>query len=108
MAKYLFIESRDRFDSNDVGFCHDLSRRLAQRGDDVTLYLVQNGVFSARPSVGADELSKLASSGVAVLADAFSLRERGMVETKLAPGVKPASLDVVIDRLAEGAKALWH
>jgi intracellular sulfur oxidation DsrE/DsrF family protein len=108
MAKYLLIESRDRFDSNDVGFCHDVSRRLAQRGDDVTLFLVQNGVMPARPSAGSEELSKLATSGVTVLADAFSLRERGISETNLAPGVNPASLDVVIDRLADGAKAIWH
>lgn len=108
MAKYLLIESRDQFDSNDVAFCHDLSRQLSRRGDDVTLFLVQNGVMPARPSAGSAVLSSLAEIGVTVLADEFSLRERGISEAQLAPGVRPASLDVVIDRLADGAKAIWH
>jgi hypothetical protein len=45
---------------------------------------------------------------VEVLADEFSLRERGIPESRLTPGVRPAPLDVVIDRLADDWKALWH
>jgi len=45
---------------------------------------------------------------VQVLADEFSLRERGITAGRLVEGVKAAPLDVVIDQLAEGRKALWH
>ena len=110
MAKYILIESRDPFTSNDVGtYFYDLAADLAKEGNEVTLFLVENGVFPARKSAKSDPLcTQLARSGVTVLADEFSLRERGITTSLLAAGVKPAPLDVVIDQLAEGRKALWH
>ena len=108
MASYLLIESRDPFESADVGFSHDLARRLVAAGNQVTLFLVQNGVMSARAGAVAPKFGELAQASVEILADDFSLRERGIRLDRLQPGVKPSSLDLVIDRLAGGAKAIWH
>ena len=107
MAKYLLIESRDPFEVNDVHYYYDLAAALAKEGD-VTLFLVQNGVLPARRSAKSRRLTELAQAGVRVLAEEFSLRERGIRSDRLAEGVAPAALDVVIDQLAEGRKALWH
>ena len=106
MAEYLLIESRDPFESNDVGYYYELARGLVESGNQVTLFLAQNGVLSARPSAHSDALSALVRSGVTVLADDFSLQERGIAN--LAEGVNPASIDVVVDHLAAGHKTLWH
>ena len=106
MNDYLLIESLDPFESNDVGRHWELAAGLARGGSRVTLFLVQNGVLAARAGARNDALHSVAASGVEVLADEFSLRERGI--GALATCVKPASLDVVLDRLAEGRKALWH
>ena len=106
MAQYLLIESRDPFECNDVGYYYDLAKGLVEAGNQVTLFLAQNGVLSARPSAHSAALSALAQSGVTVLADDFSLQERGIA--KLAEGVAAASIDVVVDRLAAGDKTLWH
>jgi predicted peroxiredoxin len=108
MASYLLIASRDPFESADVGFCHDLAQRLAAAGNRVTLFLVQNGVLPARAGAQASGFAELAQAGVEILADDFSLRERGIPSDRLHQGVKPSGLDIVIDRLAEGAKAIWH
>jgi hypothetical protein len=108
VPSYLLIESRDPFDSNDTGFCRDLARQLAAANNEVTLFLVQNGVLPARSHSGSDDLTKLAGAGVRVLADSFSLRERGIDANRLAAGIAAASLDVVMDALAAGAKVLWH
>ena len=108
MPKYCLIESRDPFDSNDTNFCHGLARELAAARNDVTLFLVQNGVLPARAGAKSGDLSGLAGAGVKVLADSFSLRERGIDEKRLASGVTAAPLDVVLDALAEGAKVIWH
>lgn len=108
MAEYLIIESRDPFESNDVRAAYQLAGDLAREGNTVTLFLVQNGVLPARKSPKSEALTELAASGVEVLADAFSLRERGIGEGRLAQGIKPAELDVVVDQLAEGRKTLWH
>lgn len=108
MGQYLLIESRDPFDSGDAQNFYDLASGLAKDGHTVTLFLVQNGVLPARPSAKSGALSRLAKAGVEVLADEFSLRERGIATDRVAPGVTSAPLDVVVDRLAEGRKALWH
>ena len=108
MSKYLLIESRDPFETNDVTYFYDLAANLAKEGNTVTLFLVQNGVLPARPSVRSEALAALTKAGVQVLADEFSLRERGVPVNRLAAGVKSAPLDTVIDQLAEGRKALWH
>ena len=108
MADYLLIESRDPFDSNDVAQFYDLATNLAQGGNQVTLFLVQNGVFPARPCVYSKALSAVANAGVEILADAFSLDERGIATGGLVAGVSAAALDVVVDQLAEGRKAIWH
>ncbi len=108
MAKYLLIESRDPFESGDVPYYYDLAANLAKAGNTVTLFLVQNGVLPARRSVQSEALAAVAKAGVEVLADGFSLRERGIADERLTAGVKPAPIDVVVDQLAEGRKALWH
>lgn len=108
MAKYLLIESRDPFESNDVAFCYDLASDLARDGHEVTLFLVQNGVLPARSGSTAEGLSGVTQAGVRVLADDFSLRERAIAAEALVSGVSPAPLEVVVDQLADGAKAIWH
>ncbi len=108
MAKYLLIESRDPFDANDVANFCDLAEGLVREGSEVTLFLVQNGVLPARQGSRSAALAGVAAAGVEVLADDFSLRERGIPSDRLVSGVTPAALDVVVDQLAEGRKALWH
>jgi hypothetical protein len=107
MNAYLLIESRDPFETRDVLYYYDLAARLAEEGE-VTLFLVQNGVLPARPSYESRRLTELANAGVLVLAEELSLRERGIALDRLAPGVAPAAIDVVIDQLAQGRKTLWH
>jgi predicted peroxiredoxin len=108
VSKYLLIASRDPFEANDVPQFYELAKNLGSNGDEVTLFLVQNGVLPARKSTQSAQLSELAKSGVKVLADEFSLRERGISNGRIAEGIESAPLDVVIDQLEEGAKALWN
>jgi predicted peroxiredoxin len=107
MEKYLLIESRDPFEANDVLYCYELATGLAKKGE-VTLFLVQNGVLPARRSGESSRLSELVEAGVRVLADEFSLRERGIRPDRLADGIAVASLETVVDQLAEARKAFWH
>jgi len=108
MSKYMFIESRDPFDSNDVAFTYELAGNLAKAGHEVSLVLVQNGVLPARRGAQGEGLASAMRAGVRVLADDFSLQERGIPRARLAAGVEPTPLDVVIDHMAEGHKTLWH
>ena len=108
MANYLLIESRDPWESSDTSTWLELATSLAKEGNTVTFFLVQNGVLPARRSSKSAALSALAKAGVEILADDFSLRERGIGADRLADGVKAAPIDVVIDQLAAGRQVIWH
>ena len=106
MKRYLMIESRDPFESTDATHWCELAVDLKRAGHDVALFLVQNGVLPARPNSRPDGLDRALKAGVEVYADDFSLRERG-IEAPVR-GVKVASIDAVIDRMAAGWSPIWH
>ncbi|MCZ6828721.1 MAG: DsrE family protein [Gammaproteobacteria bacterium] len=108
MSNYLLIESRDPFECSDVeGVCW-LAGELAQTGHKVTLFFLQNGALTARAGAETTDFEPLTASGVEVLVDDFALRERGIGNAQLADGIKPASLEVIVDHLADGSKVIWH
>ena len=109
MNRYLFIESRDPFESRDTQFVEETATALKQRGHDVTVFLVQNGVLAARRNGRENYLTRLASNGVALLADDFSLRERGIQTAELVPGIQQSNIETLVDALIqENTKAIWH
>jgi predicted peroxiredoxin len=109
MNRYLLIESRDPFESGDTRFVAGLARDLQTSGNAVTVFLVQNGVLAARKLARESPLTHLIEGGVTVLADDFSLRERGIASGDLAAGVRESGIDTIVDMLIDqNAKALWH
>jgi len=109
MARYVLIESRDPLEASEVaGYYYDLAAGLAKEGNEVTLFLVQNGVMPARFGARADKLAAVVKAGVKVLADEFSLRERAIPRDRLAQGVAASPLDFVVDQMAAGSKVIWH
>ena len=111
MARYVLIESRDPFEYADTSYMYNTAGDLAARGNEVTLYLIQNGVFCARQGVANNPLTSLRqkASSVRVEADDFSLRERGISANALAEGVTISSVDNLVDLLVqEGNKIVWH
>jgi sulfur relay (sulfurtransferase) complex TusBCD TusD component (DsrE family) len=107
MHDYFLIASRDPYTSTSARRCYELASALAGEGNAVTLFLVQNGVLPVRPGASPPELEALARQGVRVLADEFSLRERG-IAGGLAAGVAAAPLEAVIEALEAGAQLVWH
>jgi predicted peroxiredoxin len=107
MARYLMIESREPAESAAVLEHYELAAELAVRGNDVSLFLVQNGVLPVRQGALSDTLARATARGVKLLADDFSLRERG-IAAPLAAGAKPTPIDVVVERMLDGSKVVWH
>lgn len=107
MSRYVFIESRDPFESRDTQFVEETAIAVKERGHDVTVFLVQNGVLAAR--AGVRRLGRLADAGVTLLADDLSLRERGIKAEELAPSVRESGIEALVDALVqENTKAMWH
>jgi sulfur transfer complex TusBCD TusB component (DsrH family) len=107
MSRYVFIESRDPFESRDTRFVEETAVAVKERGHEVTVFLVQNGVLAAR--TGARRLGHLAEAGVTVLADDLSLRERGIMPDELAPSIRESGIEELVEAIVqENTKALWH
>jgi sulfur relay (sulfurtransferase) complex TusBCD TusD component (DsrE family) len=102
MAKYVLVESRDPLTSGDVERYYELAAGLQNAGNEVTLFLLENGVLPARKSPASARLSELARTGVKILADDVSLRERGITDCLLAEGVAKAELEAVVNGLEQG------
>jgi intracellular sulfur oxidation DsrE/DsrF family protein len=73
----------------------------------VNVFLTQNAVLAARRASKTNSCAALVTECIDVLADDFSLRERGIESQALLPGVKVASMEAVVARLAHGWKAFW-
>jgi predicted peroxiredoxin len=109
MTNYLFIECRDPFESTDVGFVAETAAALKQRDSEVTVFLIQNGVLAARRNALGSHLPQLAKAGVRLLADDFSLQERGIQSAELLPGIQQSNIDALVDILVrEDTRAIWH
>lgn len=109
MSKYVFIESRDPFESRDTRFVTETAAALVRRGHEVTVFLVQNAVLALRRDVPDSHLAGLGEAGVSLLADDFSLRERGIDPAELCPGVQASGIETLVDTLAqENTNAIWH
>lgn len=109
MSIYVFIESRDPFESRDTDFVVKTATQLKRRGNDVKVYLVQNGVLAARKSARNSHLPRLVEEGITLLADDFSLKERGIETQEMFPSITESSIDALVDFLVEeGAKLIWH
>jgi sulfur relay (sulfurtransferase) complex TusBCD TusD component (DsrE family) len=82
---------------------------LKRRGNEVTVFLVQNGVLAARAGASARHLQGLATEGIPLLADDFSLSERGIRQSELRAGVEPSTIAALVDLLVrQDSKAIWH
>jgi hypothetical protein len=108
MSRYLLIESRDPFESSDVARTYQLAAQLRVEGHEVALFLVQNGVLPVRAGCSRMGLEHLIGTRVEVLADDFSLRERGIPAAALLSGVRSTPIDSVVERMAAGWNAIWH
>jgi len=109
MGQYLLIESKSPMDGG--GFSFEVGSQLKALQHDVTIYLVQDGVFAARKRFEAAErlLADARAHRLTVLADEISLRQRGINGARLAEAVRASNMDELVDLLMERSdKAIWH
>jgi sulfur relay (sulfurtransferase) complex TusBCD TusD component (DsrE family) len=104
---YLIMVSEDPFEATAARRAAEMALQLRQTGNAVTLFLVQNGVLASRASPTPNMFAPLISASVEVVADEFSMRERGIEVSELREGMTMAPIDLIVQRLAAGWHTLW-
>jgi sulfur relay (sulfurtransferase) complex TusBCD TusD component (DsrE family) len=107
MARYLLIETKGPFADGDYSF--EIGKQLRELNHEVTIYLLQDGVFTARRGLAAGErlVEDADEHGLQVLADGVSMRQRGIVKGRVA--TQAGGMEELIDLLmARSDKAIWH
>src|SRR5918992_435475 len=109
MSRYLLIETKSPLDGGTYAF--ELGQQLRELRHDVTVYLLQDGVLTARRSfkAGQELIQQADHHGLRVLVDAVSARQRGVIGDRVAKEVSLADMGELVDHLMERAdKAIWH
>lgn len=107
MARYLLIETKSPLAGGDYAF--EIGKQLRRLNHEVTIYLLQDGVFAARRGLEAAErlVEDAQKHGVRVLADEVSMRQRGIVKDRVA--TQGGGIEQLVDLLMERSdKAIWH
>ena len=108
MARYLIVNSRDLQEYSSGQYIQDLAGQLKQKGNDITLFLIENGVLAARKGneVGKN-LTDLTKQGTKVMAEDVACRARGI--TEMGEGITQANIDQLADLVIEGGtKIIWY
>lgn len=109
MSKYMIIETKSPTEGGSYAF--ELGKQLRGQQHEVTVYLLQDAVFTARARLRAGEslLQDAQKAGLGVLADGISLRQRGIIDNRVAKSVRVSDMDELVDLLMERTdKAIWH
>ena len=108
MARYLIVDSRDLTEYTSGKYIQKVAGKLKQDGNDVTLFLIENGVIAARRGGDvAKNLTDLSKQGTKIMADDISCKARGVAQ--LAEGITQASIDQLADLITEGSdKVIWY
>jgi sulfur relay protein TusB/DsrH len=109
MAKYVLVETKNPIDGGRWAF--ELGQQLRDLQHDVTIYLLQDGVFAARRNFKTGEalVADASRRGVRLMADEVSLRQRGVVGDRVAKDVEVREISDLVDLMMERSdKAIWH
>lgn len=103
----LFVHAATLAEGEDLKSTYARVAALARTGDAVTVFLLDDGVLTARRGPGSEPIVRALAAGAKVLVDRQSLRSRSIDVSALVVGALPISLRRLVDRIAAGETARW-
>lgn len=108
VTRHLLIESQGCWAGPQAARFLEDARVLAEAGQDVTVLLLQDGVLSALPGA-VPVLARLGELGVDVWVDDFSMAQRALPASKVAPPVHVVSMARSAELLMTSeCRTVWH
>ena len=100
MTKLLLVLTKDPFTTETPDLVVDVADEAKNKGADVALYLIEDGVTAAREHEFGQRIATLQQKGVKVFADDKSVLSRGIYD-KLIDGVEIKEIETLLDFIVD-------
>lgn len=100
MTNLLLVLSKDPFTTEIPDMVIDIANEAVNKGSDVSLYLIEDGVTAARKSEFGQKLAAMQQKGIKIFADDKSVLSRGIYD-KLVEGVMIKEIETLLDFIVD-------
>ncbi|MEZ4744099.1 MAG: DsrE family protein [Bdellovibrionota bacterium] len=107
----IYLSSRETYpESVNTQRVFELIENLCNEGNDVALFLVQNGVFTCRKKSAQTTFNQLlGKENIKIYADDYSLEERGILPEMIHDAIKPTPISTLAAlTMEENRTPIWH
>lgn len=106
MTSLLLVLSKDPYTTETPDLVLDIGLNAREKGNDVTLYLVEDGITAARKSEFGNKLTDAQEKGIKIYADDKAMLSRSLVN-KLISGVEIKEIGTLLDFIMDSDKVAW-
>ncbi len=106
MANLLMVLSKDPYTTETPDLVLDIGLDAKEKGNDVSLYLVEDGVTAARKSEFGNKLSAAHKKGIKIYADDKAVLSRSLTN-KLISWVEIKEIGTLLDFIMEYDRVVW-
>ncbi len=108
MTNLLLVLSKDPYTTEIPNLALDIGLNAkAKKGNNVSLYLVEDGVTAARKSEFGNKLLDAKKKGIRILADDKAVQSRGL-DGNLVAGVEVKEIGILLDHIVEdNTRVAW-
>lgn len=106
MVNLLLIMSKDPYTTETPDLVLDIGLNAKEKGNDVALYLVEDGVTAARKSEFGDKLAAAHKKGIKIYADDKAVLSRSLTD-KLIGWVQIKEIGALLDYIMDYDRVVW-
>ncbi len=106
MTNLLLVLSKDPYTTETPDLVLDIGLDAKQKGNDVTLYLVEDGATAARKSEFGNKLSAAQKKGIRIYVDDKAVLSRSL-SNKLIGGVEIKEIGTLLDYIMQYDRVAW-
>lgn len=106
MSSLLLVLSKDPYTTETPDLVLDIGLNAKEKGNEVTLYLVEDGVSSARKGEFGNKLAAAHKKGIKIFADDKAVLSRSLTN-KLIGWVEIKEISTLLDSIMEYDRVAW-
>lgn len=106
MTKLLMVLSKDPYTTETPDIVLDIGLNAKEKGNEVSLYLIEDGVTAARKSEFGNKLAAAQKKGIKLYADDKAVLSRALAN-KLVGGVEIKEIGTLLEFIMGYDRVVW-